>query len=65
MTTVQQEFQRKLTDLINAHSAENDSNTPDHILAEYMMGCLAAFNRATTNRDQWYDIDPWKDANQP
>lgn len=39
---------------INRHSAENGSNTPDLILAEYLTGCLAAFDRAVNMRETWY-----------
>lgn len=39
---------------INRHSAENASNTPDHILARYLIGCLEAFNAATNKRSAWY-----------
>ena len=35
---------------INFHSAENGSNTPDFILAEYLTGCLAAFDKAVQER---------------
>lgn len=39
---------------INRHSAENGSNTPDFILAEYLNDCLAAFDRAMRARQGWY-----------
>lgn len=51
------EFQNELQQLINRHSMENGSNTPDFILAEYMMHCLYGFNIATTARDLWYAKD--------
>ena len=41
--------------VINCHSAESESNTPDFILAHYLLDCLAAFNKATITREQWYD----------
>lgn len=47
-------FEAELRRLINQHSQENGSNTPDRILAEYMNRCLDAFNAATKARDQWY-----------
>lgn len=40
--------------LLNRHSAENASGTPDFILAEYMMACLQAFEHASNRREQWY-----------
>lgn len=41
---------------INRVSAEAGSNTPDFILAEFLMGCLVAFDVATKVRDLWYGI---------
>jgi len=49
-------FQKELTDLINRHSKENDSNTPDYILAEYINNCLLAFTRAVHQRESWYGV---------
>lgn len=43
--------------LLNSHSAENDSNTPDFILAAYMMECLRLFNVAVCARNEWYSRD--------
>jgi hypothetical protein len=43
-----------LEGLLNMHSAENASNTPDFILAEYLMDCLHAFETASRHREQWY-----------
>jgi len=51
------DFHRELQDLINRHSKENDSNTPDHILAIYLEGCLQAFNTAVQQRETWYGRD--------
>ena len=51
-------FQEDLTSLINRHSAENGSNTPDFILAKYLGGCLDAFNAAVSDRERWYERDP-------
>jgi hypothetical protein len=39
-------FQEELENLINRHSKENGSNTPDYILAKYLNDCLDAFNSA-------------------
>lgn len=35
---------------INRSTGENGSDTPDYILAEYLMGCLEAYNHAVTER---------------
>ena len=50
-------FKTKLQGLINQYSLENDSNTPDHILANYMENCLHAFNEATQQRETWHGRD--------
>jgi hypothetical protein len=47
-------FEQELRRLINRMSMENESNTPDFILAEYMNACLAAYTFATRRREQWY-----------
>ena len=41
---------------INSCSAENGSNTPDFILARYLVACLKAFDDATQSRDDWYKV---------
>lgn len=47
-------FERELAGLINRHSKENESNTPDFILAQYMLNCLNAFTLASRAREKWY-----------
>ena len=47
-------FQEALKNLLNQCSMENGSNTPDHILAQYLLGCLAAFDKAVQQRATWY-----------
>jgi hypothetical protein len=37
-------------------SSENGSNTPDFILAKYLLGCLWAFDVAVKARDDWYGV---------
>lgn len=41
---------------INRASRENRSNTPDYILAEYLLKCLDAFEKATNMRAEWYGV---------
>jgi len=50
------DFKREMINLINKHSRENTSNTPDFILADYLLNCLAAYESATNQRDAWYNI---------
>lgn len=40
--------------VLNRNSAENESNTPDFILAHYLLDCLAAFDAATRSREAWF-----------
>jgi hypothetical protein len=39
---------------LNCASRENASDTPDFVLAQYLMDCLKAFEAATTARERWY-----------
>lgn len=39
---------------LNRASAENGSDTPDHILADYLIACLDAFDATTHARSAWY-----------
>lgn len=51
-------FERELTSLINRYSKENDSNTPDFMLAQYLTGCLNHFNAIVNMREKWYGREP-------
>lgn len=51
-------LERQLTGVLNRYSQENGSDTPDFILAEYLLGCLAAWNAAVTHREKWYGREP-------
>jgi len=50
-------FYSKLIELINCHSLENGSNTPDYVLAEFLMHALEAFDSAVVKRGLFYN-DP-------
>lgn len=54
MTT---KFQSKLAELINCECLENESNTPDYILAQFLKKCLDAFNEATNARSIFFGND--------
>lgn len=47
-------FKEDLTRLINKYSLENTSNTPDYIIANYLVSCLEAFNIGVNQRGKWY-----------
>lgn len=48
---------RDLAAVLNYYSAENASNTPDFILAQYLLACLAAWNTGVQQRETWYGRD--------
>lgn len=47
-------LRRDLAEVLNRHSRENGSNTPDFILAQYLANCLDAFDVAMSGRSMWY-----------
>jgi len=47
-------FRTELEELINKNSLENNSNTPDFVLAEFLHGCLKAFDTAVNEREKWH-----------
>lgn len=47
-------FGDELERLINCYSMENGSDTPDFMLAGFLCDCLAAFDKATNLRSEWY-----------
>ncbi len=51
------EFRKELQRLLNRHSMENASNTPDFILAQFLTGCLAAWDMGVQQRETWYGRD--------
>jgi hypothetical protein len=51
-------FRKELESLINRHSKENGSNTPDFILAQYLDDCLGVFDKTVRHREQWYGRNP-------
>lgn len=46
-------FKDELKDLINKHSKENGSDTPDFILADYLVACLEAFDSAALQKREY------------
>lgn len=45
-------FRLELTRLISIHSLESLSNTPDFLLANYLVDCLIGFCNAVNRRDK-------------
>ena len=52
------DFRSKLSSLLNEHSKENGSNTPDFVLRDFLCSCLAAFDAATQSREVWHGRKP-------
>lgn len=48
------EFERELQELLNRYSKENESDTPDYVLAHYIKYSLKAFNQAVNLREEYY-----------
>ncbi len=46
-------FEQELAAVINKCSKENESNTPDFVLAKYMNACLEAYTEAIQSRAQF------------
>jgi hypothetical protein len=47
-------FEKELEFLLNKYSRENDSNTPDFVLAKYLVNCLHTWNDSVSAREVWY-----------
>lgn len=52
--TKQSRLRKDIEESINKHSLENESDTPDFILAEYLTDCLRVFDKAIVKREEWY-----------
>jgi len=48
------QFTKDLAHLINKHSLESQSDTPDFILAEYLTESLISYNRACCKREVFF-----------
>ena len=49
-----QNFRKRLELLINEFSLENESDTPDFLLSEYLVRCLSVFDEMLNKRETWY-----------
>lgn len=47
-------FQKALESLLSRYCKDNASNTPDFLLAEYMLNVLDAFTTLNNKRERWY-----------
>ena len=51
---ISDEFRDELEALINKHSMENGSDTPDHMLSGYLCYCLQGLDFFVRQREEWY-----------
>jgi len=54
MTNIDKNFTRELIDLINKYSIDNELNTPDFILAQYITLCLKGLKITVKKRSKWH-----------
>lgn len=47
-------LEEEIRHVLNCHNAEAGSNTPDFILAQYLVNCLQNFNAVVATREAWY-----------
>lgn len=55
------DLESDLAALLNRYSAENASDTPDFLLAQYLIGCLDVYAAAVKARDTWHDTEKFQD----
>jgi hypothetical protein len=48
----------KIQEIINKNSLENGSNTPDFIIANFMVDSIDLLNKAIRRRDEWQNTKP-------
>lgn len=48
-------MEKELAALLNKYSQENGGDTPDFLLAEYLISCLATWNTIVKKRDIWWN----------
>ena len=48
------EFEIELRHILNKYSIENETDTPDFILARYLNECLTVFSNLMKRRSEWY-----------
>jgi len=54
MAQPRKDLVKDIAEVLNRASRENASDTPDFILAEYMVSSLEAFEIGVRRREEWY-----------
>ena len=52
-------FRKDLTALINKYGLENACDTPDYILADFLINVYDTYCLHITRRDEWFGFDPF------
>ena len=52
----EQQFEKELTELLNKYNMESICNTPDFIIANYLVHCLRAVENFSLKRERWYGV---------
>jgi hypothetical protein len=47
-------LEQEIANVLNRECLENESDTPDFLLAQYLIGCLEVWNKTVIARDKWY-----------
>ncbi len=47
-------LRKEIKSILNKYSQENRSNTPDFMLADFMLGCLNVYENTISAREKWY-----------
>lgn len=58
------DFRTELTELVNRYSVDNRSHTPDFILANYLIDCIRAYDRAVSACTDYMENSPKLTAEQ-
>jgi len=56
-------LKKDLTSLLNNHSLESRSDTPDYMLADFMLGCLNVYENTIERRERWFGRKLSRDIN--
>jgi hypothetical protein len=59
-----EKFKKDLEKLINNYSLENENDTPDFIIADYLIECLDNYSNIIKARDKWYGDEHWKEEKE-
>ena len=55
MSRTREDLVKDFADIINKSNRESASDTPDFILAEYLVEALEVFENGVRTREEWYD----------